>query len=75
MKVVNLNASNFEQVINSVVDNYEPGDSISFAMTKRDLGEVHTAWLDADVGKKNELVGHLQADIMMAMVQINFVED
>ncbi len=75
MKVVNLNASNFEQIMKSVVDSYEPGDSVAFAMTKRDNGEVHTAWLDADVGTKNELVGHLQADIMMAMVRINFVED
>ncbi len=75
MKVVNLNATSFEQVMSSIREAYEKGDAIAFAMTKKDLGEIHTGYVDADVGTKQELIGHLQADVMMEMVRINFVEE
>lgn len=34
-------------------------------------GSVATSWAEADVGTRNELVSHLQVDVMYAVVEAN----
>lgn len=34
-------------------------------------GDVATSWANADAGERMELIGHLQADVMLAVVQRN----
>lgn len=34
-------------------------------------GEVATSWFNADVGTRNELVSHLQLDVVYAVIEAN----
>lgn len=71
MKVIKLNATSIEKVLNSVLDNHDDEDSIVIVVKKRD--EIHTAYFNADMGTKQELLGHLQIDIVNEMIQANYI--
>jgi len=34
-------------------------------------GNIATSWANVDVGERNELVSHLQVDVMYAVVEAN----
>ncbi|MGE7271418.1 hypothetical protein ACQKK5_08160 [Brevibacillus panacihumi] len=48
------------------------GQAVSFmGAVKLADGSVATVWANADWGERMELIGHLQADVMMSMVEAN----
>lgn len=48
------------------------GQAVSFVgAVKLADGSVATVWANADGGERMELIGHLQADVMMSMVEAN----
>lgn len=48
------------------------GRAVSFiGAVKLADGSVATVWANADGGERMELIGHLQADVMMSMVEAN----
>ena len=71
MNVVKSNATDIEKLLDDTLKFYEEGDSIFIALKKND--SIMTAYINADVGTKQEMLGHLQVDIIDQVIKANYV--
>ena len=73
-KIVRLKTpqNNVIEALETILEMAKQGEALNFVFAaKCPDGNVATSWCNADVGTRNELVAHLQMDIMMAVVEAN----
>jgi hypothetical protein len=49
-------------------------DNFIFAAKTKD-GEIATSWANADLGERNELISHIQMDLVLGTVEHYFEEE
>lgn len=63
---------NLVKNIEDILEKAKRGEFISFMFAgKCEDGDIATSWSNADVGRRNELISHMQVDLMMAVVEAN----
>jgi hypothetical protein len=73
-KVIRLKTpqDNVVENLERILEMAKKGEITGFVLAaKCPNGEVATSWANTDVGERNELVSHLQIDVMYAVVEAN----
>lgn len=73
-KIIRLKTGqdNLVEALTDILEMAKSGELSNFVFAgKCPNGEVVSAWAKADFGERNELMGHIQADIMYAMIEAN----
>lgn len=60
------------EALETILERAKNGEMLSFVFSAKCPDEnVATSWSQADIGTRNELVSHLQVDIMYAVMAAN----
>ena len=70
MDIYRKNELTYNDIINSLIDLKDESESVTVAIKMKD-GTVQTAYYNNDFGTKQELIGHLQADVIDQMILAN----
>lgn len=73
-KIVRLPVSgnNIVTALEELLERAKQGDVVNFVFAGLcPDGNIATSWANADVGERQTLVGHLQIDVMYAVVDAN----
>ena len=63
---------NLIEALENILERARNGEFKGFVFAaKLPNGEVGTAWINADVGERNELASHLQLDVVYAVIEAN----
>jgi hypothetical protein len=63
---------NLVEALENLLEMAKKGEITNFIFaSKCSDGNIATSWSNADVGERNELVAHLQIDVMYAVVEAN----
>lgn len=74
-KILRIPGTPYDDVVTgleALLEKAKAGEISAFTFAaKCPDGDVATAWACADPGTRQELIGHQQIDVMMAVVEVN----